>query len=70
MFDQLIDKQHVRLYSDVLFIGPFLIIVAIVFKRLPMWVRITLAIIGIVTIIYNGVNWLEEREKRKSTNNE
>ncbi len=44
--------------SDVVLIGPFLIVVGGLFPTLPMSVRVTLIILGILIILYNGYNFL------------
>lgn len=54
-----IDVQKVRLL-DVFAIGPFLIYAG-TRKELPNWVRSGLFIVGIGTIIYNGQNYLKNK---------
>jgi len=55
-------KQNVRLL-DVFVLGPFLIRSGSVNSTLPQGVRSGLVLSGILTIIYNGVNYIEN-EKR------
>lgn len=52
--------QTVRVL-DVLVIAPFLIFVATM-KQLPTWIRVVLLIIGVSTLVYNGVNYLNKKE--------
>lgn len=44
--------QKIRLF-DIFFIGPILIIAS--FVKLPKWMRLIIAVIGIGTIIYNAI---------------
>lgn len=51
------EKQLVRI-ADVFILGPFLIYVATI-KSLPKHIRAILFLIGILTIIYNGKNYIK-----------
>ena len=51
--------QMVRLV-DVFLIGP-LLIYASTFKALPSYLRVSLLLIGIATIVYNGNNYLKNK---------
>ena len=55
---EIYQTQLVRL-ADVFFIGPILIYAA-TFKMLPMPLRLFLWIVGVLTIIYNGNNYIKE----------
>ena len=48
--------QNVRLI-DVFFLGPFLVWAAVEAKTLPDWARVTLAVSGVLTTVYNGRNF-------------
>lgn len=50
-------QQFTRV-ADVFLIGPFLIYVATL-KVLPTYIRVMLFILGVATIIYNGINYLK-----------
>ncbi len=54
-------KQVIRLI-DVFYIGVILIWIAFRFD-LPVAVKVQLVILGGATIIYNGYNWVKERQK-------
>lgn len=56
-----IDVQHVRLI-DVFFIAPVLIYAGFQ-PSLPKALRVTLVVLGVATIIYNGHNYLINRKK-------
>jgi hypothetical protein len=51
------EKQLVRI-ADVFVLGPFLIYVSTI-KSLPKHIRVILLLIGILTIIYNGNNYIK-----------
>lgn len=48
--------QQVRML-DVLLVGPFMVWFASTAKG-PEWARLTMAALGILTILYNGANYL------------
>ena len=54
-------SQFVRLI-DVFVIGPMLIYAG-TFKTLPLYLRLFLVIVGILTITYNGNNYLRNEQK-------
>ena len=58
--------QNIRLFVDVLFLGPLLVWIGLnPGKRLPAPLAALLILTGIATIIFNGVNyWLIEQRKR------
>jgi len=62
MDDQVQKTQLVRL-ADVFAIGPLMIYAAVKAEELPMWVRVALGLSGAGTIVYNGVNYLEQQER-------
>ncbi len=53
------DVQQIRLL-DVFVVAPILIGAA-TFKSLPNYMRVALLMIGVLTLVYNGSNYLEER---------
>lgn len=53
--------QPIRLV-DVLLLGPFMVWAAAQ-RNLPLWARDGLALAGLFTILYNGVNYLEMRSQ-------
>lgn len=55
------DKQAVRL-ADVFLIGPFLIWVGFQFQ-LPKTIKIILIALGVLIILYNGYNFIQEDKK-------
>jgi len=55
--------QNVRLI-DVFVIAPILIYTSTQ-KTLPFWLRMTLLFLGIMTLLYNGDNYLKEKNKTK-----
>ena len=58
--------QSIRLFVDVLFLGPLLIWIGLnPGKRLPAPLAALLVLTGIATIIFNGVNyWIIAQRKR------
>lgn len=51
--------QNIRLFVDVLFLGPLLIWLGLNSgNRLPQFFQHALVLIGISTIIFNGINYL------------
>lgn len=48
--------QYVRIL-DVILVGPMLLFAAS-HRTLPQWLRISLAVTGIATVVYNGVRYL------------
>jgi len=57
-FDKIISKQNVRLL-DVFVVAPFLIYTSTL-KGNPSWVRLSLLVLGVATLVYNGSNYLKE----------
>ena len=55
-----IDKQHIRLV-DVFLIAPFLIYTSTL-KNNSQLVRFSLLVLGVSTFVYNGINYLKEKE--------
>lgn len=50
--------QAIRLFVDVLFLGPLLIFIGLTpLTRLPLGLRSLLVVIGVGTILFNGVNF-------------
>jgi len=56
-------SQAVRLW-DIFFIAPFLVYVAYNTKGLKNWERTGLYVIGITTLLYNGRNYLKNKNRR------
>lgn len=52
-------SQGVRLV-DVLVLGPFMVWVASRATTVPDWARAVLAVSGVLTVTYNGYNYLEK----------
>ena len=59
--ESIISKQNMRLI-DIVLISPFLVY-ASTLKTNPNWVRYTLLILGITTFLYNGIDYLYEKNK-------
>ena len=62
------DKENITKLirtMDMTFIGPFLIIVGLVYFVLPGPVRFILVILGALTISYNLNNYIESRKAQK-----
>jgi hypothetical protein len=59
--ESIISKQNMRLI-DIVIISPFLIY-ASTLKQNPNWVRIFLMTLGITTFLYNGIDYLYEKNK-------
>jgi hypothetical protein len=59
--ESIISKQNVRLI-DIFIISPFLIY-ASTLKQNPNWVRISFITLGISTFLYNGIDYLYEKNK-------
>jgi len=59
-------SQNIRLI-DVFVIAPVLIYAG-TFKTLPMWLRISLIGFGVATAVYNGKNFLENKNNLKNKN--
>jgi hypothetical protein len=57
----IISKQNMRLI-DIIVISPFLIY-ASTLKNNPSWVRISLLTLGITTFLYNGIDYIHEKNK-------
>lgn len=57
----IISKQNMRLI-DIIVISPFLIY-ASTLKNNPSWVRISLFTLGITTFLYNGIDYIHEKNK-------
>lgn len=55
-----LDVQHVRIL-DVVVVAPFLIYVGMR-KELPQTIRAMLIGLGIATLLYNGINYLKNRQ--------
>ncbi len=51
--------QQVRLI-DVFLLGPFMVWFAVVSKDVPEWAKITLAVAGVLTSLYNGHHFLKQ----------
>jgi hypothetical protein len=49
--------QSVRLI-DIFYLGPSMAYAGMLPSRLPGWLRLTLVIGGVLTVIYNGRNYL------------
>jgi len=54
--------QNVRLI-DVFVLGPAMISVALASNRVPTYLRIIVGIGGLLTIVFNGLNYLDTRKK-------
>lgn len=52
--------QTIRLL-DVFLLGPLMIAVAQRAQNISEWQRAALALSGVATIVYNGVNWIRAR---------
>lgn len=63
--NQAIEKSQFLRAWDVLFLGPFLMYLGVQNKKLPAWGRAGLVISGILTITYNGRNYLINAGKLK-----
>jgi hypothetical protein len=59
--ESIISKQNMRLI-DIVIVSPFLIY-ASTLKQNPNWVRISLMTLGITTFLYNGIDYLYEKNK-------
>jgi hypothetical protein len=58
-FDKIISKQQVRLL-DVFVVAPFLIYTSTL-KGVPSKrIRLSLLVLGVATLVYNGSNYLKE----------
>lgn len=55
-------SQRVRLY-DMFLLGPFLVYIAMKKGALTDWEKFGIGFIAITTILYNGRNYLKNREK-------
>lgn len=57
--------QAIRLFIDVLFLGPLLIYIGLnPGKQIPREASFFLVVIGVLTIVFNGINFFEiERRK-------
>jgi len=55
---EILNKQQVRLL-DVFLVAPFLIYTSTL-KGNPSWVRLSLLVLGVATLLYNGSNYLKE----------
>jgi|TARA_R110000744_G_scaffold156744_1_gene272442 dipeptide/tripeptide permease len=58
-------SQAVRVW-DIIFIAPFLVYIAYNTKRLKNWERTGLYVIGITTLLYNGRNYLKNKNKSEN----
>jgi hypothetical protein len=58
---ELSKSQHIRLW-DVYFVGPILIYASITGKHSD-FVRLSLLLIGLGTIYYNGKNYISNKQK-------
>lgn len=58
--ENILDVQNVRLL-DVFVVAPFLIYTSTL-KGNPQWVRLSLFLLGSATLIYNGHNYLKNKE--------
>ena len=56
--NEILNKQQVRLL-DVFLVAPFLIYTSTL-KGNPSWVRLSLLVLGLTTLVYNGSNYLKE----------
>jgi hypothetical protein len=56
----ILDVQNVRLL-DIFVVTPFLIYTSTL-RTNPDWVRFSLLVLGVSTFVYNGVNYLKEKE--------
>ncbi len=56
-------SQAVRVW-DIIFIAPFLVYIAYNTKGLKNWERTGLYVIGISTLLYNGRNYLKNKNKK------
>lgn len=54
--------QYIRLL-DVFAIGPVMIFAAYKGTTLPTWTRVFLGLTGGATILYNGLNYLEQQKR-------
>lgn len=67
MFSEHGKTQIIRV-ADVLFIGPLMTYVAVKAKNTPTWARAALALCGVATVIFNGINFIridaQEAERR------
>lgn len=59
--ESIISKQNMRLI-DIFIISPFLIY-ASTLKKNPNWVKYSLITLGITTLLYNGIDYLYEKNK-------
>jgi hypothetical protein len=57
---EILNKQQVRLL-DVFLVAPFLIYTSTL-KGNPSWVRLSLLVLGVATLLYNGSNYLKEEK--------
>jgi len=58
--DDPMKAQSVRLV-DVFVLGPFMVWAGLRATTLPEWARTALVVSGILTVVYNGANYLERR---------
>ena len=56
--------QAVRLV-DVFAMGPLMVWVADTCRTLPRWARLSLIVMGQLTIAYNAENWIKTREANR-----
>ncbi len=56
--------QEIRI-ADVLFIAPVLIVTGIIYKLLPMPLRILLIFIGLATLVYNTKGFINHLKETK-----
>lgn len=60
-FDKIVSKQQVRLL-DVFVVAPFLIYTSTLKGNPSKWVRLSLLVLGVATLVYNGSNYLKEKK--------
>jgi len=58
-------SQTVRLI-DVFALGPLMVYVGARAAGVPMWARVSLAVSGVLTVTYNGKNYLAKKKRFSS----
>lgn len=60
--------QRVRLW-DVIAVGPAMITIAHQARHSSDWLRVFIGVAGVMTILYNGSNWVINNQRLKAARN-